>query len=69
MTKTARALEIIETSKHKMSIETVLRRFRNGWSDEKIRDTPVQKKPPMDHLLKRPCYLMQAKRKGWDLNE
>ena len=67
MTKTAKAKELMAASKYKMSLQTVLRRLRNGWPDDKIRDTPIQTKPPLDHILKRPCYLMQAKRKGWQV--
>ena len=56
MTKSDKARELMARSKYKMSLVTALRRIRNGWSDEKIMNTPIQTKPPANHPLKKPCY-------------
>ena len=65
MTQVERARELMAKSRYSMSQSTVERRIRNGWSDEKIMNTCPQRKPPSDHPLKKPCYQVLAKRKGW----
>ena len=65
MNQADRVRELMAACKHSISQSTVERRVRNGWSDEKILDTPPQRKPPKDHPLKSPCYQIIAKRKGW----
>lgn len=53
-------------SPHSMSLSTIDRRMRNGWSDEKIINTPVQLKPPKSHPLKQQSYKYMSERKRWE---
>jgi hypothetical protein len=69
MTIAARARDLIAESGFDISVSTVVRRIRGGWSDEKILTTKPQRKPPSDHPLKTPCWTAVAKRKGWKIDE
>jgi hypothetical protein len=69
MTISERARVLIAESGFDISVSTVVRRIRGGWSDEKILTTRPQRKPPNSHPLKSPCWRNVAKRKGWKLDE
>jgi hypothetical protein len=65
MTKIEQAMEYQKKSNRTMSISTVLRRMRAGWSADAIINTPVQVKPPKNHIYKKPNYLKMASLRGW----
>ena len=64
MTKTEKALELCRKSKHNLSIQLVLRRKREGWSDERVIDTPPLKKPLKSHPHKSASYQAMLERLG-----
>ena len=64
MMKTEKAEELIRQSKHSISVQLVLRRMREGWSDERIISTPPLKKPKITHPHKQASYLAMCERLG-----
>ena len=64
MTKTQKAQQLIESSKHNISVQLVLRRMREGWSDKRIVETPPLKKPQRHHPHKAGSYQAMLERLG-----
>ena len=66
MLKKERAKQLQDVSKHNLSINLILRRMREKWSDRRIIDTPPLKKPLKTHPLKSASYEAMLERLGRD---